>query len=347
MSVEEVLLRPKEAEIKELNKLVINNEVELQYIENFIFSSNNARLIYLCGKHIEWINMGRVAHALSNTLDDYYILEYAHYIQDLKDIPEEQKKTILKELGKGMVRCKPTFRAYYYARDILYAPIDNLASTLSKSNDATYIFYMLRDLGDRLQAESKEKLERRVIELNDSRNIVFVANIASEGTINEFGKSLLNAKKTELYAVHLCMFLSEHKIEDKELKSKIIEAIMQSGDYRRIINLLKSTDDVPYMEIIDHILSENDNAKNPDFWISYIIPLALCVKPCSGYATDKIIESNNAEVITITIYYIENDELRAKLQEALDRIPNLEQEYKKTNLQEKVIARVREIKKED
>lgn len=70
MSVEEVLLNPKEQKIKELDQLIKQSEVELKYIEDFIFSSNDARLIYLCGKHIEWINKGRLAHALSRTLDD-------------------------------------------------------------------------------------------------------------------------------------------------------------------------------------------------------------------------------------------------------------------------------------
>lgn len=92
MSVEEVLLESKEERIKELNNLIKAGEVELKYIEDYVFSSNDARLIYLCGKHIEWINKGRIANTLSKKLDSYYILEYAYFIQNLKDLLEEEKK---------------------------------------------------------------------------------------------------------------------------------------------------------------------------------------------------------------------------------------------------------------
>jgi len=193
------------------------------------------------------------------------------------------------------------------------------------------------------ELKEKEKLERRVIELKDSRYIVYVAAISNEIKAEEYAKGLLNAKKTDVYATHLSMFLNEHKIEDKALKNRFIESIVQTKDYQRIIDLMKNSKQFPFMEVLDYILEQNNNYQNSDFWLNYIIPLAIINKPCASYAVDKIIESGNVEVITITIYYIENEALRKKLQEALDKIPNLDQEYKNTKLKKEVIARVRNI----
>lgn len=347
MSVEEVLLNPKEQKIKELDQLIKQSEVELKYIEDFIFSSNDARLIYLCGKHIEWINKGRLAHALSRTLDDYYILNFAMFIQGLNDITIEEKKKVLNELGKGMIRSKGTHNVYYYARNILNAPVDKLAETLAKSNDATYIFYMLRDLKDKLSEYSKEKLERRILELKNSRYIVCTASIATVVSIEEYATSLLEAKKDDCYGVHLCMFLQNHHIPKDAIRSKFIETLMKTNDYLRIIDLIKKSDCVSYTYMIDYMLEEKDNYKNPDFWLNYIIPIAICNKPCSLYAVDKIIENKNVEIITIAIYYMENEKLRQKLQESLNKIPNLDEEYRKTTLSSNVLTRVRTILKKE
>lgn len=311
MSVEEVLLESKEERIKELNNLIKAGEVELKFIEDYIFSSNDTRLIYLCGKHIERINKGRVANTLSKKLDSYYILEYAYFIQNLKDLSEEEKKKILNELSKGMIRSKDSIRMYYYARGIMFAP------------------------------KTKELLERRVIELKDSRYIVAVANIATIVSINEFAEGLLNAKETDIYAVHLSMFLKDHEVDNKDSRDKIIKGIVESKDYIRIIDLIKNTENTTYIGMIDYILNENNNAKKTDFWLNYIIPLAICNRPCSSYAVDKIIESKNVEIITIAIYYMENEELREKLQNALNGIPNLDDEYKGTKLKREMILRVR------
>ena len=341
MSVEEVLLKPKEERIKELDNLIKAGELELKYIEDYIFSSNDTRLIYLCGKHIEWINKGRVANTLSKKIDSYYILEYAHFIQNLKDLLEEEKKKILNELSKGMIRSKDPIRMYYYARDIMFAPIEKLATAMAKYDNSTYIFYMLRGIGSKLNPETKELLERRVIELKDPRYIVAVANIATIVSINEFAEGLLNAKKTDIYAVHLSMFLKDHEVDNKDSRDKIIKGIVESKDYIRIIDLIKNTENTTYIGMIDYILNENITAKKTDFWLNYIITLAICNRPCSSYAVDKIIESKNVEIITIAIYYMENEELREKLQNALNGIPNLDDEYKGTKLTREMILRVR------
>lgn len=340
MSVEEILLKPNEEKIKELNRLINQYKVSLRYVEDYIFNSNNARLICLCGKYIEKINKGRVANSLNKTLESYYILDYAYYIQKQTDINETSKKQILDELAKGMCRCTCTFRLYFYARDIAYAPINKIANIISDSKDSSYIFYTLRDLGSKLDPEIKESLERRIIELKDSAYIVSVANMSSTISIDEFAFGLLDAKRTDEYGAHLYLFLCEHEIPDKDIEHEIVEALIATCDYRRIIDLIKSFDNVPYKRIINILLNNPTNYSNPNFWLNYIIPLAIANEPYSNYAIDKIVKSGNIEFITIALYYIENEAHRLKLTEALNRIPNLHAAYDKANLNDKVIQRV-------
>lgn len=345
MNIEELLLNPKEEKIKELNSLIKARELELRYIEDLICSSNDSELLYLCGKHIEWINKGRIAHALSKTLDDYYIFEYAYYIQKKPDIREEIKHRVLKELEKGMLRSKGSINVYYYAREIFNAPIERLALTLAKSNDSRSMVYYLRDFGSELSPETKIILAKRIIALKNSLDIILTSEMIDGVSVREYAEGLLNSKPTEHYGAHLSTFLNAHELES-DLQKSTIEALIKTSDYFRIINLIKNTESDLHMKLIDHILQEENNYENPDFWLSYIIPLAISNKPCANYAVAKIIESNNVEIITITIYYLEDLELKIRLEEALNQIPNLDQKYQSTALKETVISKVRKKYKE-
>ena len=51
----------------------------------------------------------------------------------------------------------------------------------------------------------------------------------------------------------------------------------------------------------------------------------------------------NVEIITITIYYIKNAELREKLLNALNAVPELDKKYEETKLASEVIERVRHL----
>lgn len=139
--VEEVLINLNAEKMKELNELIKSCEIELNYVEERILSSNDAYLLYLAGIHIEWLNKGRIAHALSRTGDSFYILRYAWYINKLEDSLE--KNNIIKDLAKGISRTKDVYNIYYFARDIKDAPLEKLIRAISKTNNPQYIYIIL------------------------------------------------------------------------------------------------------------------------------------------------------------------------------------------------------------
>lgn len=343
--VEEVLLNPTEEKVKVLNSLIKNCEIEFSYIEERILSSNDARLLYLAGLYIEWINLGRVSHSLSRTKDSFYILRFAWFIKEMPD--SKEKTSIIKDLANGIIRSKEPRDIYYFARDIKGAPIEKLAISIAKSNNSTYIFYTARDLYSKISIDTRIELAHRVIALKNARDILFVSNIVSEISLIEYANAMLNAKKDEFYGVHLCMFMKDHELPAGEIKTDFINKILKSNDYKRISDLIKETDNVPYAEMIDYLLKVETNYYNTDFWLNYILPLATSNKSCASYAVQKIIESNNIEVISITIYYINDEFLRQKLQNALNKVADLNKELSKTTLGDKVITRVRDLSKKN
>lgn len=344
MSVEKLLLNPSETKLEKLNELIKREEVELNYIEDFIFNSYNAKLIYLCGKHIEWLNKERVAHTLAKTYDDYYILEYAFYINNL-DIPLKMKKHLIKELFKGMSKCKNAINLYYFARDIKLSPIEAIAKALIKLDDSLVLYYFIRDLYAKLSSDIKMKIARKIIALRDSAKIMFVKELVPDVSIEEYAYGLLNSKPTYTFASDLCQFYSDCDDLDYELKNRILQAIIDSKDYLRICNFIKNNENIPYIKFIDSLLKEKENTSSSLFWTSYIIPLALCDKECSSYAVDKIIEYGDLEIITITACYMENVELKLRLQCALNKINNIDDKYKDLPLHYKVIERARKFPK--
>lgn len=340
MSIEEVLINPKVEKLQELNNLIKKRKLELNYIEEYIFDSHDSRLIYLCGKHIEWINKGRVAHALSLSKDGYYILKYASYITKNKSLNPTIKETIINELAKGMCRSKSAPYIYSFLKYISATHMEKLIKAILKLDDPTYLFYTARDFSSQVNADLRISLGRKIINLKEARYIIFIAKCISEISINEYAEGLLNAHKNNLYGVHLNMFLKDNDIEDQDLRNKLIAELLKTSDYKSIVNLIKNTD-IPYTEIIDSILTENNNYQKPDFWLNYIIPIAISKNASASYATSKIIESNNIEIISIAIYYIEDEELRNKLEESLKQIPSFETKLRQTRLNENVITRIK------
>lgn len=80
-----------------------------------------------------------------------------------------------------------------------------------------------------------------------------------------------------------------------------------------------------------------------DFYLKFILPIAISNKACSYYAVDKIIESHYLELITITIYYMEDEILRLKLQDYLSTINEFNEKLEKLSLTEEVKLRVRKV----
>jgi len=339
--VEEILLSPKEDKVKELSVLIKNNKLYLKEVEERILSSDNARLLYLAGIYIEGINLGRLSHSLSRARNSFYILRLAWLINKM---PESKEKTsMINDLANGIMQSKVAHNIYYFARDIKGAPVDKLAKSLLKTGDATYIFYTLRDLSSKLSIDTKIKLAHHIIDLKNAQEILSISHIVTEKSLTEYANAMLNAKKDELYGVHLCMFLSEHNLPDGELRTNIINSILESNDYRRILSLILEQDNVPYAEMIDYLLKNEENYQNSNFWLNYILPIAISNKPHASYAVQKIIESSNIEIISITINYLKDEILKRKLKTAL--INARQNEIFQNTKKEKSKARVRKRKK--
>lgn len=331
------LLKPSEAKIKKLNELIKRQELSIQDIENEIMNSNNIHLIYLAGINIEGINLGRISHIISKSNEGYYIVNFAYFII-LKN--HDYKSSILKDLANGIKRCKEAKFMYYYLKIIPDAPIKEIIESILLTDNADYIYYTLRDIGPKLNIETKKRLAYKLIELKSAEYIVWASLLVPEIDINEYAKGLLQSKRTMSYGVYICKLLETDKPIEEDIKSKLIEALISTGDFKRIIRLVENSEKGIYIKVINQLLNNHINYSDSNFWLNYIIPLAVCEKECSSYAVDKIISSGNVEFITITIYYIKDEELKKKLQESLKRIPNLNDAYDKANVSDKVIKRV-------
>lgn len=336
--VEEVLINLNEEKMKELNELIKSCEIELNYVEERILSSNDAYLLYLAGIHIEWLNKGRIAHALSRTGDSFYILRYAWYINKLEDSLE--KNNIIKDLAKGISRTKDVYNIYYFARDIKDAPLEKLIRAISKTNNPQYIYYTLRDFNSKISLATKLELVERLIELKDSLYIFFASNIVPEIPITEYANAMLNSEINAKYYIHLCMFYKSHQLPEGKLRDLFISSILESNNYRLISNLIIESNNVPYDIMINYLLEKKPKI---DFYLKFILPIAISNKACSYYAVDKIIESHYLELITITIYYMEDEILRLKLQDYLSTINEFNEKLEKLSLTEEVKLRVRKV----
>ena len=331
------LLKPSEAKIKKLNELIKMGRLSIQEIENEIMNYNNIYLIYLAGLNIEGINLGRISYIISKSNEGYYIVNFAYFII-LGNYTS--KNSILKDLANGIKRCKETKFMYYYLKMIPNAPIKEIIESILLTDNAEYIYYTLRDIGPKLNLETKKRLASKLIELKIAEYIVWASYLVPEININEYAKGILQSKRTMSYGVYICKFLEANEFIEEDIKFKLIETLISTEDYKRIIRLVENSGKGIYVAIINQLLNNHINYSNPNFWLNYIIPLAVCEKDCSRYAVDKIIASGNIEFITITIYYIKDEELKKKLQEALKRIPNLNNAYDKANVSDKVIKRV-------
>ena len=300
-------------------------------------NSNNMHLIYLAGINIEGINLGRISHIISKSNDGYYIINFAYFIISKN---YDNKSSILKDLANGIKRCKQAKFMYYYLKIIPESPIKEIIESILLTDNAEYIYYTLRDIEPKLNLETKKRLAYKLIELKSAEYIVWASHLVPEIDINEYAKGLLESKRTMSYGVYICKFLEANEFMEEDIKSKLIEALISTGDFKRIIRLVENPKSSIYVGVINQLLNNHINYSDSNFWINYIIPLAVCEKKCSSYAVDKIIASGNVEFITITIYYIKDEELKKKLQASLKRIPNLNDAYDKANVSDKVIKRV-------
>lgn len=336
MRVSELLDKPSETKIKELNQLIKQGRLDLKQIEKEIFYTSNLHLIFLAGLYIEGINIGRASHIIARSLEGYYIVNFAYFIMNQNF---ETKDMLLKDLANGIKKSKEARFMYYYAKMIINAPIADIVSSILKTNDSVYIYYTLRDI-PKLDLETKIKLARRIIELKEASYIVGAAKLVPYINSDEYAIGLLNAQVTLSYGTYICRFLEEHSIQNTDILNKLIEALISTNDIMRIVKLLKGLNEESSQIIIKALLNNCLNYSDPNFWLNCIIPLATSKCECANYATERIIKSGNIEFITIASYYMEDQVLKAKLKNSLRKVPNLNDAYEKANISDKVISRV-------
>lgn len=337
MSVNEVFLKPSEKSVKELNQIIKSEGLDLIEIENRILNSNNLHLIYLAGIYLENINLGRFSHAIAKSKDGYYIMNFTYFIIAQNKAIND---SMLKDLINGIKKCEEAKFMYYFAKLIPSAPIEDIALSIASTNSSDYIFYTIRDLGSKLKQETKEILARRIIGLKDAGYIEYTSRLVPEISIEEYGIGILQATRTHSYGTHIYKFIEGKDFLNNDLYNKLIEALLSTSDFTRIVKLIENSNSENSIKLINQLLNNHINYSSSNFWLNYIIPLATSGCACASYVTDKIIRSGNIEYMTIALYYMKDEVLKLKLRSALKNIPNLNDAYDKANVSDKVIKRV-------
>lgn len=194
-------------------------------------------------KDVENAPVSLLVEGIATTNDAIRIYEVAtNYNRNKKFTPE-----LVKKLAQGIIASEDPTYMFYFARDIINAPIDSLARAIFKTKNTLYIYFMAT-------------LKKGSISLS------------------EYAKELIKNTKTPESTRHLLMFSQDfHQELSSDTNIEITQTICDFGEPLTIINYMRDIPEVDY-DLIFTTLEKIYNG-NRQVWIDQLIKLSLDDKP--------------------------------------------------------------------
>lgn len=185
------------------------------------------------------------------------------YNRNKKFTPE-----LVKKLAQGIIASKDPSYMFYFARDIINAPIDSLARAIFKTKSTLHIYFMAT-------------LKKGSISLS------------------EYAKELIKNTKTPESTRHLLMFSQDfHQELSSDTIIEITQTICDFGEPLTIINYMRDIPGIDYDFIFTTL--ENIYKGNRQGWIDQLIKLSLDDKPYNITAINILTELRAAS----SLHYI-------------------------------------------
>lgn len=231
-------------------------------------------------------------------------------------------------LVKGVVRTGCVSGMVSFANNVENAPIVYLAKNILEKainqDDATYIYYFVRDNLADLTEDYIKKAANKIMELKNSSVICSFAKFGG-ATILEYAKALIEAiDKKQDNAVYLYLFALENE-SAQEFPEFIIDELISTNNYSIIYRAARDLKHEISVEKLVKKLGENAMAGNIKCR-DYLASLALSEDLAAPYAVDEIINLEDPILITYVLQNCKNVELSNKLQDCLNSLPCLEGE---------------------
>lgn len=300
--------------VQKIDDLIYCGKLNFGEVVNTILDSKNSKLIYLAGKYISDMPMGRLGHALAKLGNSIYIYKFAF----LEGAP-------INELARGIIATRNHSLIYEFARDVNNAPIDLLAKAMIEieTKSFTYsmdLFYFLRDLHDKMAPDTAKSMANRVIEFNEPAAICAIASM----NILPLQDCITGLKKckVELASPYFYLIAYENDLDFLQIHD-MARVLLKSNDYIYIVKFILDIPGSPYEQMIDYLAYDQEKG------LRFLINLAISNHECAEYAVDKIIESGNRELIECALASVEDLVLQGKLRNGLNKILSEEMSQKR------------------